>query len=182
MAEGHLDTRVGVQGNDEIDRLAISFNTMAARLEDANRLQIEAENARRQMIAAISHDLRTPLSSIQAMVEAIQDDVVDGETAKFYLTQILDEARGLTDLINDLFELSRIDAGALRLQIEANQASMLIRDALDTMQPKAIKRDITSNQHAAATASAFSPIRRKSNASSSIWSITPCDIPRLEAK
>ena len=142
MADGHLDTRVRVEGNDEIDRLAVSFNTMAARLEEANRLQVEAENARRQMIAAISHDLRTPLSSIQAMVEAIQDDVVDGETEQFYLSQILDEARDLTALINDLFELSRIDAGALRLQVEASPASLLIRDAVDTMQPKASKLDI----------------------------------------
>ncbi len=143
MADGHLDTRVRVQGTDEIDRLAVSFNSMARRLEEANRLQFETEASRRQMIAAISHDLRTPLSSIQAMVEAIQDEVVDGETSRFYLSQILDEARGLTELINDLFELSRIDAGALRLQLESSPASMLIRDALDTMQPKATKREIT---------------------------------------
>lgn len=143
MANGRLDTRVRVEGNDEIDRLAVSFNSMAMRLEEANRMQIEAETARRQMIAAISHDLRTPLSSIQAMVEAIQDDVVDGETARFYLSQILDEAHGLTGLINDLFELSRIEAGALKLELEANLASGLIRDALDTMQPKAVKREIT---------------------------------------
>ncbi len=142
MAEGHLDTRVRVQGNDEVDRLAVSFNTMARRLEEANRLQLEAETARRQMIAAISHDLRTPLSSIQAMVEAIQDGVVDGETTELYLAQILDEARGLTGLINDLFELSRIDAGALRLQLQASPAASLIRDALDSMQPKAIQRSI----------------------------------------
>ncbi len=142
MADGHLDTRVRVQGTDEIDRLAVSFNTMARRLEEANRLQVDAESARRQMIAAISHDLRTPLSSIQAMVEAIQDDVVDEETARFYLSQILDQAHGLTVLINDLFELSRIDAGALRLELESNPASLLIRDAVDTMQPKAIRREI----------------------------------------
>lgn len=143
MADGRLDTRVHVQGTDEIDQLAISFNSMARRLEEANRLQVEAETARRQMIAAISHDLRTPLSSIQAMVEAIQDDVVDKETARFYLSQILDEAHGLTVLINDLFDLSQIDAGALRLQLESSPAAVLIRDALDTMQPKAIKREIT---------------------------------------
>ncbi len=143
MAEGNLDTRVNVQGNDELGNLAVAFNMMAMRLEEANRLQIEAETARRQMIAAISHDLRTPLSSIQAMVEAIQDDVVDQDTARFYLSQILDEAHGLTMLINDLFELSRIDAGALRLQLEANPASMLISDALDTLKPKATRREIT---------------------------------------
>ncbi len=143
MADGHLDTRVRVQGTDEIDRLAISFNSMARRLEEANHMQLEAETARRQMIAAISHDLRTPLSSIQAMVEAIQDGVVDGDTSDVYLAQILDEARGLTGLINDLFELSRIDAGALRLQLEASPAASLIRDALDSMQPKATKREIT---------------------------------------
>lgn len=143
MADGRLDTRVQIQGTDEIDQLALSFNTMASRLEQANRLQTEAETARRQMIAAISHDLRTPLSSIQAMVEAIQDDVVDEETTRFYLSQILDEAHGLTVLINDLFELSQIDAGALRLQLESSPAALLIRDALDTMQPKAISREIT---------------------------------------
>jgi signal transduction histidine kinase len=143
MSEGRLDTRVPVDGSDELDRLALLFNQMAARLEEANRQQIEAEDARRQLIAAISHDLRTPLSSIQAMVEAIEDDVVDGETARFYLSQILVETRGLGLMINDLFELAQIDAGALRLQIERNRAAMLVADALDTMQPKAEQKAIT---------------------------------------
>jgi signal transduction histidine kinase len=143
MSEGRLDTRVPVDGSDELDRLALLFNQMAARLEEANRQQIEAEDARRQLIAAISHDLRTPLSSIQAMVEAIEDDVVDGETARFYLSQILVETRGLGLMINDLFALAQIDAGALRLQIEQNRAAMLVADALDTMQPKAEQKAIT---------------------------------------
>jgi signal transduction histidine kinase len=143
MSEGRLDTRVPVDGSDELDRLALLFNQMAARLEEANRQQIEAEDARRQLIAAISHDLRTPLSSIQAMVEAIEDDVVDGETARFYLSQMLVETRGLGLMINDLFELAQIDAGALRLQIERNRAAMLVADALDTMQPKAEQKAIT---------------------------------------
>jgi signal transduction histidine kinase len=143
MSEGRLDTRVPVDGSDELDRLALLFNQMAARLEEANRQQIEAEDARRQLIAAISHDLRTPLSSIQAMVEAIEDNVVDGETARFYLSQILVETRGLGLMINDLFELAQIDAGALRLQIERNRAAMLVADALDTMQPKAEQKAIT---------------------------------------
>lgn len=143
MSEGRLDTRVPVDGSDELDRLAFLFNQMATRLEEANRQQIEAEDARHQLIAAISHDLRTPLSSIQAMVEAIEDDVVDGETARFYLSQILVETRGLGLMINDLFELAQIDAGALRLQIERNRAAMLVADALDTMQPKAEQKAIT---------------------------------------
>jgi signal transduction histidine kinase len=143
MSEGRLDTRVPVDGSDELDRLALLFNQMATRLEEANRQQIEAEDARRQLIAAISHDLRTPLSSIQAMVEAIEDDVVDGETARFYLSQILVETRGLGLMINDLFELAQIDAGALRLRIEQNRAAMLVADALDTMQPKAGQKAIT---------------------------------------
>jgi signal transduction histidine kinase len=142
MSEGKLDTRVCVDGTDELDRLAVLFNLMASRLEEANRKQIEAEDARRQLIAAISHDLRTPLSSIQAMVEAIEDGVVDGETARFYLAQILVETRGLGLMIDDLFELARIDAGALRLKLESNPASMLIEDALDTMQPKAERKEI----------------------------------------
>jgi signal transduction histidine kinase len=146
MSEGRLDTRVPVNGSDELDRLALLFNQMAMRLEDANRQQIEAEDARRQLIAAISHDLRTPLSSIQAMVEAIEDDVVDGETARFYLSQILVETRRLGLMINDLFELSQIDAGALRLGIEQNRAALLVADALDTMQPKAEQKAITLRQ------------------------------------
>ncbi|HEX7102923.1 MAG TPA: HAMP domain-containing sensor histidine kinase [Nitrolancea sp.] len=143
MSEGRLDTRVPVDGTDELDRLALLFNQMATRLEEASLQQIEAEDARRQLIAAISHDLRTPLSSIQAMVEAIEDDVVDGETARFYLSQILVETRGLGLMINDLFELAQIDAGSLRLQIERNGAAMLVADALDTMQPKAEQKAIT---------------------------------------
>jgi signal transduction histidine kinase len=142
MADGRLDTRVAVDGTDELGALALAFNQMAERLEDANRRQAEAEASRRDVVAAISHDLRTPLSSIRAMIEAIQDGVVDEEMQAFYLSQMLQETRDLSALIDDLFALSQIDAGALQLHLERNPVTHLIDDAIDTMRPKADRRGV----------------------------------------
>ncbi|MFN2227446.1 MAG: histidine kinase dimerization/phospho-acceptor domain-containing protein, partial [Anaerolineae bacterium] len=108
LAREHLDVRVPVAGNDEMASLGRTFNQMASQLEAAARKQQELDTLRRNLIAWAGHDLRTPLASIRAIVEALADGMVeDDETVARYLTTARREIRSLSLLIDDLFELAQ---------------------------------------------------------------------------
>jgi signal transduction histidine kinase len=143
IADGDLTTHIEVAAHDELADLAADLNAMAARLDAAARHERRMEQSRRELIAAVSHDLRTPLSAIRAMIEAITDGVVtDEETIRRYLRTMHDGTRELSHLIDDLFELSRIEAGALTLTLEPVVVGDLISDALERLRPQAEERSI----------------------------------------
>ncbi|SDO81573.1 His Kinase A (phospho-acceptor) domain-containing protein [Lentzea jiangxiensis] len=98
----------------------------------------EAEAARRQLVAWISHDLRTPLAGIRAMTEALEDGVVSepGEVA-VYAKQIAQEADHLSKLVDDLFQLSRITAGALNLPMHDVALADVVSDVVAASRPVA---------------------------------------------
>ena len=121
IAAGELSTRVNVQGRDELAQLTRSFNAMAAQLEQAQAKQQELEVLRRELVAWVSHDLRTPLTSIRAMLEALADGVVDDPaTVQRYYRVAQQDIRSLSHLIDDLFEVSQLDAGGLQLDLVPN--------------------------------------------------------------
>lgn len=94
----------------EFKELATAFQQMAKKLEEGFRQLEEGETARKELITNISHDLRTPMASIQLMIEALQDNLIeDPEMRKQYLATILKEIGRLSELINDLFELSKLE-------------------------------------------------------------------------
>jgi signal transduction histidine kinase len=143
IAQGQLATRVPVEGNDEVAALAAEFNRMAAQLEEMETMRRQLDAARRDLIAWASHDLRTPLASIRAMIEALVDDLVtDPETVQRYRRQILAEVRHLSALIDDLFELAQIDVGYLELHFEASSLSDLISDTLESLRAWAERKGI----------------------------------------
>ncbi len=143
LAGGNLDTELHVEGRDEIARLAEDFNHMARRLEEASSRERELEKSRRDLIAAVSHDLRTPLASAQALIEAVSDGVAeDPETVERYLRSARGEISHLSRLVDDLFELSRIDSGTLELSLEEASLHDLISDTLAAFQPQAGKQGI----------------------------------------
>jgi signal transduction histidine kinase len=144
MGAGRLGTRISLDSGDELSALAESFNTMAAQLDSAFERQKEMERARRDLIAAVSHDLRTPLATIRAMVESLQDGVVsDRETVERYLGTIQTEVGYLSRLIDDLFELSQIDSGLLELHLEPAHIADLISDTLEALSPHAGLKKLT---------------------------------------
>ena len=144
LAAGDLSARAEVTGTDELASLARSFNDMADRLAAATAERQAIEEARRELIAAVSHDLRTPLASIRAMVEALVDGVVTDEaTRQRYLTTMRGQIQSLSALIDDLFELAQIDAGVLKLHLERASLSELISDTLDTMHVQAAGKGVT---------------------------------------
>ncbi len=138
ISAGRLDARVPLDSNDEIGELAGALNAMAQRLEDSFGRERELENARRDLVSNVSHDLRTPLASIRAMIESINDGVVTDEpTIQRYLKTTQSEVETLSQLINDLFELSQMDAGILKLHAEAASVQDLVSDTLESMAAQA---------------------------------------------
>jgi signal transduction histidine kinase len=110
-------------------------------MEERSRSQIE--EARRQLVAAASHDLRTPLASLRLLVESIDDGVATGETRDRYLAEIRTHVGVLSDLIDDLFELSRIEAGDISWTMGQVELHGLIGDTVAAMRAPAAERGVT---------------------------------------
>jgi len=133
IAAGELDVQVSVNGRHEVAQLAETFNGMAARLAEAAAAQREAEQLRRELLAWVGHDLRTPLSSIRAIVEALADGVVsDTATQQRYLLTAQRDIQSLSVLIDDLFEMSQIGAGGLQLDRQPASLTDLLSDTLES--------------------------------------------------
>jgi len=132
LAAGDLSARAPSDGPREIADLAESFNSMAAGLE-------QLFDARRELVAWASHDLRAPIASMQAMLEAIEDGLASAED---YLPTLRQQVRTLSVLVADLFELARIDAGALTLELRRTPVAPLIASALQLLRPEAEARGV----------------------------------------
>jgi signal transduction histidine kinase len=146
LAEGDLNARVPVTGRDEVARVSVSFNEMAGQLQATADRQRELEILRRNLIAWTSHDLRTPLTSIRARVEALHDGLVnDPEMTQRYYQGIRADVVALNGLIDDLFELAQLDAGGVTLEIIPDSLSDLVSDCLESFQALAMKRRIVLN-------------------------------------
>lgn len=127
IAEGHYEERVHVTGNleqgdqDELGQLALSFNRMAAKLE-------QVEGMRRQLIGDVTHELRTPLTSIKGSMEGLMDGVLPANEETYQ--QIYLEADRLQRLVDDLQELSRVEAKAYELRLKPTSVAHLIETAV----------------------------------------------------
>jgi signal transduction histidine kinase len=132
LAAGDLAARAPEQGPAELAELARSFNEMA---QDLARIF----DARRELVAWASHDLRTPIASLQAMLEAIEDGIADPER---YLAAMHEQVRNLARLVDDLFELARIDAGALTLELRNAELAELVESCVRGLEAEAQARHI----------------------------------------
>lgn len=143
LAAGKLDTRLNVRGMDELSGLAKRFNWMAESLEQIDEEKRRVEQTRRDLIAGVSHDLRTPLTSVRAMLEAINDGVVnDTATMQRYFKNSLAEINNLSHLIDDLFQLAQLDAGYVESGFENASLRDLISDLISSMNAKARRQYI----------------------------------------
>jgi signal transduction histidine kinase len=148
IAEGDYAYRVpvpdgGVAATDELMRLAGWFNLMAGRIQDAFARREAAEAERKHVVAALSHDLRTPITSLRAMLEAIDDGVVrDPVTVARYHHAMRSELVRMSALMDELFEMARLDAGAMPPQRELMGIDDLISDALEAFHGPALKRSV----------------------------------------
>lgn len=143
LARGELQTRVPVSGRDEVAALSAAFNVMAEQLQSADRKQRELDSLRRDLIAWASHDLQTPLSSMRAVLEALTDGVVDEpETVRRYLSTAQRDVMSLSALIDDLFQMSQLDAGGFPLHRAPASLSDLVSDTLESFSQLAKQQEI----------------------------------------
>lgn len=143
IAQGDLTTRLSVTGNDELAEFARRFNWMTAQLQEMDEQKRMLEQTRRDLIAWASHDLRTPLTALRAMNEAMSDGLVsDPETMGRYLRNMHGEIQHLSHLIDNLFELAQLDAGRIQLSYEQVSLRDLISDTLEQMRLRAEREGI----------------------------------------
>jgi len=144
ISQGNFDTRVEVEGEDEIAQLGQAFNEMAIQLEKADAEKRALEEARRNLIAWASHDLRTPLTSLKVLLDALADGVVnDPATVRRYLQQSQNEISRMSVLINDVFELAQLDVGHQELVFEWITLSDLISDTLESFAAQAAAQGVS---------------------------------------
>jgi len=131
VGEGRRDVLTNLAGDDELARLGADVDAMVVKLA-------AEETARRGLIAAVSHDLRTPLTSLRLLVDAIDDDLVlDTATRDEYLRRISANVHALTALIDDLFELSRLESGDIRWEMGNVMLDELVQETIEAMRPHA---------------------------------------------
>ncbi len=150
IAGGDLAARVEVRGSDELAGLAAEFNRMAGQLAAGASERERQEAARRELMVAVSHDLRTPLASLRALTDALADGLVDDPaTTARYLATMRGQIDHLSGLIDDLFELAQLDAGALVLERMPVSPADLVSDTLNGLRPQAEAAGVTLTGKAA---------------------------------
>lgn len=120
IAQGDVDKRVEIHSQDEMEEFADAFNTMADSLQTV-------EQNRREFISNVSHELRSPMTSIKGFIGGILDDVIPEEKYKYYLKLAYEEIQRLTRLINDLLDLSAVESGTFKLNLEPIDINEVIR-------------------------------------------------------
>lgn len=140
LSEGQFSVRVDVAGRDEVAALGRAFNAMAEHLENAEHEAERLEKARQEFIAGASHDLRTPLASLRAMLEAIADGVVEDPTDYIRRSQrVITQMSNLTD---DLVELAALDSGAAPMERTPGPIEEVIETALEGAALKAESKGV----------------------------------------
>jgi signal transduction histidine kinase len=136
MSDGHLDRRIDIRGYDEYAKLAHAFNEMAEKLEMVDK-------TRQEFVSNVSHELKTPLSSIKVLSESIllQKDV-PVEMHREFLQDINSEIDRMATVINDLLQLVKLDEGELGLKVMPININSMVTDILKRLSPLAEQKNI----------------------------------------
>ncbi|WP_048748877.1 cell wall metabolism sensor histidine kinase WalK [Paenibacillus sp. P22] len=141
ITEGNLDFSVDIAGKDEIGRLGIAFENMRSRLQQSIRLQRQYEDNRKELITSISHDLRTPLTSIQGYVDGILEGVANSpEKTELYLQTISLKTAEMSHLIEELFLYSKLDLKGIPFHFEEVPLAAFAADWADELAIELEKR------------------------------------------
>ena len=140
IAGGVLEKRIPIHSKDEVGQLATQFNTMAESLHTQ-------EQIRRSFIANLSHDIRSPLTSMLGFMKAIQDGTVEPTQQPYYMGIILDETERLIKLSNDLLDIHRLQDAGLELTKTNFDINQLIRKCIMGFEQRATQKQITVTSH-----------------------------------
>ena len=143
LSNGNYSAKCDVNQNDEIGELADTINLLASRLEEASKESGKLEKLRRDFVANISHELRTPITVIRGSLEALYDKVVtDPDKVEEYYIQILNESKFLERLVNDLLDLSKLQNMEFIIDKSEININDLISDVLRSANHLADKKNI----------------------------------------
>jgi signal transduction histidine kinase len=137
VGQGERELVISTRGRDELGELADAANAMIGRLRTEEAARDQSDAARRGLVAAVSHDLRTPITSLRLLADAVGDDIVDEDTRRAYLDRRGTHIDALGALIDDLFELSRLEAGDIRWSLERVPLRELVGETVAAMRVQA---------------------------------------------
>lgn len=135
IARGQFDQRVKIKTRDELGKLGETFNYMAQELAGLDQM-------RKDFVANVSHDLRSPLTSIHGFVRAFLDDTIPGERKRHYYTIMKEQTERMIKLVNDLLDIARIEAGQLEIRPAIFNLSELVRQVVARMEPEFVKKQV----------------------------------------
>ncbi len=142
VGDGRRDVRIETGASDELAQLGAAANAMIARLAAEEAARDVADAARRHLVAAVSHDLRTPITALALLAEALGDDIVAPGERVAYLDRMTTHIRALGALIDDLFELSRLEAGDISWSVEHVELGELVAETVAAMRVQAQARRV----------------------------------------
>lgn len=145
IAGGDHNVTVGVHRSDEIGTVATAINELSRKLQRAEKARDLAEKERTAVVCSLSHDLRTPLASLLASVDAMEDGIGSEHQHRAVVRRNITT---MNQLVEDLFLLARAEAGAQRLQVENHDLAELVDEALEALQPAAAAKAVTLSSDA----------------------------------
>lgn len=135
ISQGAFRQRISVNASEEIEELAQSFNEMAESIE-------KTEEKRRKFIADLTHDLRSPMTSIAGFIEGILDGVIPNEQQRKYLNIVLQESKRLIKMVNNLLELTQIQQGEVAIHKEKTELHELIKRIIVSFEAQVSNKNI----------------------------------------
>jgi signal transduction histidine kinase len=142
VGHGARQADLHTDGRDELAEVARAANTMIERLAAEEQARARSEDARRQLIVAVSHDLRTPLASLRLLAEAIEDRIATGAVRTRYLREMQTHIAVLSSLVEDLFDLTRLQTGEIRLSTRRVELGELAAETVASMKTTADERGV----------------------------------------
>jgi len=143
VGEGSRDLpELRTGGSDELAELATAADRMTRQLAERERQRDRSDRARRALVAAVSHDLRTPLTSLQLLAHGLDDGVLDENDRSAHLGAISTHVRSMSALVDDLFELTRLEAGDIQWSIERVELGELVRETVEAMRAQAAAKRV----------------------------------------
>lgn len=146
ISDGDYNTKTNVRQNDEIGELAVIVDETALKLEEASKASEKLENIRREFIANISHELRTPVTVLRGSLEAIVDGVItDEKKVHQYHVEMLHECKYLQTLVSDLLDLGRLQSADFPMEMNKVDLRLITEETKRTLQRIASEKDIKIN-------------------------------------
>ena len=142
VKNGDLGYKLDIIGNDNITKIASSINDISSGLENALSSAIKSEKMKTELITNVSHDLKTPLTSIINYVDILKNNELDTDTIKDYITILDKKSKRLKTLVEDIFEASKISSGDLELNIEKSDVKELLIQSMVELEDKIEKSNL----------------------------------------